>query len=124
MLQPKDPGKMQRALKVQVMNHVTRQAAQLGRVWNTGAKIGARWNDIQSIRLRYALHCSELEEGSCGVCLVRGTRRGPPREKKKMYPPLKLEMVMLICCFALLTGWAGLVHVWIVTAQGNGKVRY
>lgn len=39
-----------------------------------------------------------------------------------MYPPLKLEMGMLICCFALLTGWAGLVHVWIVTAQGNGKV--
>lgn len=64
---------------------------------------------------------ASLKKEAVESCLVRGTRRGPPREKK-MYPPLKLEMVMLICCFALLTGWAGLVHVWIVTAQGNGKV--
>lgn len=29
MLQPKDPGKMQRALKVQVMNHVMRRQLNL-----------------------------------------------------------------------------------------------
>lgn len=30
MLQPKDPGKMQSAFEVQVMNHVTRRQLKLG----------------------------------------------------------------------------------------------
>lgn len=58
---------MQRALKVQVMNHVMRRQLNLGESGIREQKLVQNGNDIQSIRLRYVLHCSELEEGSCGV---------------------------------------------------------